>query len=142
MRNQAVLRPLRPAAIRTGVPKISYHAYALGDGTRGLTGDAVARNREEGERYWRQDYGVVAPDGESATDFWDAKCYATFRVHSIFRECWRKYQNWDKEKTFHLVLYSRKDKDVGDLVVLRADDYAKLLDELDAWHPSPKKAGH
>ena len=83
--------------------------------------------RMGGERYWRQDYGEMAPDGESATDFWDAKCYATFRVHSIFRECWAKYKGWDKCKQFHLVLYSRKDKDVGDLVVLRADDYAELV---------------
>ena len=86
----------------------------------------------KGARYWRQDFGEEAPDGESESDVWDAKCYATFRVHSIFRECHKKYRSWSDTKTFHLVLYSRKDKDVGDLVVLRADDYAALVERANA----------
>lgn len=84
--------------------------------------------RMHGVRYWRQDFGEEAPDGESEFDVWDAKCYATFRVHSIFRDCYKKYAKWHETKTFHLVLYSRKDKDVGDLVVLRAEDYAALVE--------------
>lgn len=84
--------------------------------------------RMRGARYWRQDFGEQAPDGESETDYWDAKCYTTFRVHSIFWECFQKYKAWSEGKTFHLVLYSRKHKHVGDLVVLRADDYAALVE--------------
>jgi hypothetical protein len=80
-----------------------------------------------GERLWRPDYGDSAPDGQTAHDVWDAKAYAEFRVHTIFAECHAKYREWAGDRRFHLVLFSRKHPRVGDLVVLRADDYAELV---------------
>ena len=87
--------------------------------------------RMGGERLWRPDFGESAPDGESTTDVWDCKAYTTFRVHTIFADCYAKYKEWAPGKTFHLCLFSRNQKHVGDLVVLRADDYADLLRRLD-----------
>jgi hypothetical protein len=80
-----------------------------------------------GVRLWRPDFGDSAPDGESETDVWDCKAYATFRVHTIFQECERKYREYGRGRRFHLCLFSRDKAKVGDLVVLRADDYAELL---------------
>lgn len=85
--------------------------------------------RMGGERLWRPDYSDSQPDGQSDTDTWDAKAYATFRVHSIFQECERKYREFTGSRRFHLVLFSRKHPRVGDLVVLRADDYAVLVEK-------------
>ena len=86
--------------------------------------------RMGGERLWRPDFGDSAPDGQTAHDVWDAKAYATFRVHTIFHECFTRYREWAGDRRFHLVLFSRKNKHVGDLVVLRADDYAADRKEL------------
>lgn len=84
--------------------------------------------RLKGTRLWRPDFGDSIPDGETGTDVWDAKAYTTFRVHTIFWECWSKYKDYAAGRRFHLVLYSRKNKHVGDLVVLRADDFAELVE--------------
>lgn len=83
--------------------------------------------RMGGVRLWRPDYGDSAPDGECDTDVWDAKAYKTFRVHTIFEECFKKYREYAGSRRFHLVLFSRDKRHVGDLVVLRADDYAELV---------------
>jgi len=83
--------------------------------------------RMQGERLWRPDYGDSVPDGQTETDVWDAKAYARFRVHSIFRECEKKYRQFANGRRFHLVLFSREHRHLGDLVVLRADDYAELV---------------
>ena len=83
--------------------------------------------RMGGERLWRPDFGDSQPDGESETDVWDAKAYARFRVHTIFEECEKKYREFANGRRFHLVLFSRDKKAVGDLVVLRADEYAALV---------------
>lgn len=83
--------------------------------------------RMGGERLWRPDYSDSQPDGQTQTDVWDAKAYAKFRVHTIFKECERKYRAFAGSRRFHLVLYSRDHPGVGDLVVLHADDYAELV---------------
>jgi hypothetical protein len=80
-----------------------------------------------GERLWRPDFSDSQPDGQSVTDVWDAKAYATFRVHTIFAECEKKYREFTGGRRFHLVLFSRKHPRVGDLVVLHADAYAELV---------------
>lgn len=83
--------------------------------------------RMGGERLWRPDFGDSQPDGQTAHDVWDAKAYLKFRIHSIFEECERKYRTYTGERRFHLVLFCRERRSVGDLVVLRADDYAELV---------------
>jgi hypothetical protein len=83
--------------------------------------------RMGGERLWRPDFGESAPDGESETDVWDAKCYQRFSVVSMFRECEAKYRKFADGRRFHLVLFSREHPRTGDLVVLKADDYADLV---------------
>lgn len=83
--------------------------------------------RMNGVRLWRPDFGESAPDGETDFDVWDAKAYTRFRVHTIFDQCEKKYRQFGRGRRFHLVLYSREQKHVGDLVVLRASDYVDLL---------------
>jgi len=87
--------------------------------------------RMGGKRLWRPDFSESQPDGESETDVWDAKAYATFRVHTIFAECEKKYREFAAGRRFHLVLFSRKHPRLGDLVVLKADDYAELVAAAD-----------
>lgn len=91
--------------------------------------------RMGGTRLWRPDYGDSAPDGETEYDVWDAKAYTTFRIHTIFWECWQKYKEFAGERRFHLVLYARNQKQVGDLVVLRADEYADLVRRAEERNP-------
>lgn len=83
--------------------------------------------RMGGERLWRPDFGDSIPDGQTLEDVWDAKAYTKFRIHTIFSECERKYREFTGSRRFHLVLFSREHPRVGDLVVLRADDYAELV---------------
>jgi hypothetical protein len=84
--------------------------------------------RMGGARLWRPDYSDSQPDGETDLDTWDAKAYAVFTVHTIFSECEAKYREFTGKRRFHLVLFSRRHPRVGDLVVLRADDYAALVE--------------
>jgi len=101
-----------------------------------------------GKRLWRLDYSESQPDGESGTDVWDAKAYARFRVHTIYAECERKYREFAAGRRFHLVLFSREHPRVGDLVVVRADDYAELVAAaevgrglVEAFQEMPRSAG-
>jgi hypothetical protein len=84
-----------------------------------------------GERLWRPDYGDSAPDGQTETDIWDCKAYESFRVHTIFQECFKKYADFAAGRRFHLCLFSRRNRGVGDLVVLRAEDFAELVAAAD-----------
>lgn len=83
--------------------------------------------RMGGVRLWRPDYSDSQPDGMTDTDTWDAKAFAVFSIHTIFAECEKKYRTFTGDRRFHLVLYSRRHPKVGDLVVLRAEDYAALV---------------
>lgn len=84
-----------------------------------------------GVRLWRPDFGDSAPDGESETDVWDCKyTIHSFAVATIFARCFKKYIEFAGGRTFHLVLSdktTRAHRSIGDLVVLRADDYAALV---------------
>ena len=84
--------------------------------------------RMRGKRLWRPDFGESMPDGESATDTWDAKCYARFSVARLFEEAEKKYRAFTGSRAFHLVIYDRSRKGVGDLVVVKADRYAQLVE--------------
>ncbi len=81
----------------------------------------------KGERLWRPDYGDSAPDGECATDVWDAKCYQRHAVARLYQEARDKYRKYADGRRFHLVLYDRSRRGLGDLVVLHADDFTDLL---------------
>jgi hypothetical protein len=87
-----------------------------------------AKRMPGGVRLWRPDYGDVAPDGESDTDVWDAKCYQRFSIVEKFVRAERKYRSFADGRRFHLVLFSRDHPRAGDFVVVRADDYAKLVE--------------
>jgi hypothetical protein len=84
--------------------------------------------RMGGTRLWRPDYSDSQPDGETAWDTWDAKARASFSLHTVFQECEKKYRGFTGDRRFHLVLFSRRHPKVGDLVVLRAGDYAALVE--------------
>ena len=83
--------------------------------------------RMGGVRLWRPDYSDSTPDGETDLDTWDAKSRAVFEIHTIFAVCEKKYRQFTRDRRFHLVLFSRRHPKVGDLVVLRAEDYAALV---------------
>lgn len=83
-----------------------------------------------GKRLWRPDYGESAPDGESETHTWDAKCYQRFSVIEKFVTCERKYRAWTGGRRFVLLLFSREHRGAGDFVLLRAKDYAADQAEL------------
>ncbi len=85
--------------------------------------------RMGGERIWRQDFSEVAPDGESATDTWDCKCYASHAAVTMFVDAERKYRPYTKNRRFHLALFSRAFPRAGDFVLLKAEDFAVLLDK-------------
>lgn len=84
--------------------------------------------RMGGVRLWRPDYSDSQPDGETDADTWDAKARESYALHTTFQSCEKKYRKFTGERRFHLVLFSRKHPKVGDLVVLRADDYAALVE--------------
>lgn len=81
----------------------------------------------QGKRLWRPDYSESIPDGESDLDTWDCKAISGQRIVSLFRECEKKYRQFTGSRRFHLCLFDPRQPRVGDLVVLRADDFEKLL---------------
>jgi len=81
-----------------------------------------------GERLWRPDFSDVAPDGQTNADVWDAKCYQRFSVVELFVRCEAKYRRWAAGRRFHLVLFSRDHQRAGDFVLLRAVDFAHLVE--------------
>lgn len=83
--------------------------------------------RMGGERLWRPDYGEVAPDGETDRDVWDCKAYASHAAVTLFVQAVEKYKDFAGGRRFHLCLFSRKHQRAGDFVVLRAADFAELL---------------
>lgn len=83
--------------------------------------------RMDGTRIWRQDFSEVAPDGETDTDVWDAKCYQRFSIVEMFLRCEAKYRAFANGRRFHLVLFSRAHPRAGDFVVLRANDFEELV---------------
>jgi hypothetical protein len=84
--------------------------------------------RMGGTRLWRPDFSESKPDGETSADTWDAKVRVAFEIHKMFCECEKKYRKFTGDRRFHLVMFSRRHPKVGDLVVLRADDYAALVE--------------
>ena len=82
----------------------------------------------EGARLWRPDFGEVAPDGEAPRDVWDTKCYQRFSVIELFVRCERKYRQFAQGRRFHLCLFSRDHPRAGDFVLVRASDYAELVE--------------
>ncbi len=85
--------------------------------------------RMNGERLWRPDFSDSIPDGQSATDTWDTKCYARHAAVTLFVAAEAKYRAFTNGRRFHLVLFSRERPKAGDFVLLRAQDYADLLDK-------------
>lgn len=83
--------------------------------------------RMGGDRIWRQDFGEVAPDGESDAATWDCKCYQRFSVIEMYVRAERKYREHGAGRRFHLCLFSREHPRAGDFVLVPADDYAELL---------------
>lgn len=81
-----------------------------------------------GVRLWREDFGDSAPDGESPTDVWDTKCYQRFSVVELFVRCERKYRQHAQGRRFHLGLFSREHPRAGDFVLVRARDFAELVE--------------
>lgn len=88
-----------------------------------------AKRFPDGERIWRQDFGEVKPDGESPTETWDCKCYKRFSVVELFIRAEKKYLAFTGSRRFHLCLFSREHPRAGDFVLVRADDYADLVDK-------------
>lgn len=87
--------------------------------------------RMGGVRLWRPDFGESLPDGESYSDVWDAKCYKRFSVVEMFERAERKYRAFTNGRRFHLALFSREHPRAGDFVLLRAADYADLVERAD-----------
>ena len=83
--------------------------------------------RMRGERLWRPDFSESMPDGQSDTDAWDCKALSRQRIVTLFAECERKYREFTGSRRFHLCLFDPTRPSVGDLVVLKASDYAHLL---------------
>ena len=83
--------------------------------------------RMGGIRIWRQDYGEVAPDGESKTDTWDCKCYKSHAAITKYVEAEAKYRKFTNGRRFHLALFARNHPRSGDFVLLRAIDFENLL---------------
>lgn len=84
--------------------------------------------RMGGERLWRPDFGESLPDGESAGDVWDCKCYQRFSVVELFLRAERKYREFTNGRRFHLSLFSREHPRAGDFVLVRANEYADLVE--------------
>lgn len=83
--------------------------------------------RMGGRRLWRaRDYSESVPDGETAGDVWDAKDRVSIAPLTWFREAERKYRGYVAGRRFHLVLCDRAGR--GDFVLVRADDFAALVD--------------
>lgn len=80
-----------------------------------------------GERLWRPDFGESLPDGETDTDVWDTKCYQRFSVVEMWIRCYAKYRDYANGRRFVLVLFSRDHPRAGDFVLIRAKDYAELV---------------
>lgn len=80
-------------------------------------------------RIWRQDFGEVAPDGETDAEIWDCKCYAAFSVITMFLKREKDYKKFANGRHFHLCLFSRKHRRGGDFVLSRAERYAELLEK-------------
>jgi len=78
-------------------------------------------------RIWRQDFGEVAPDGETETDIWDCKCYQRFSVVEMFVKRERDYREFGRGRRFHLALFSREHPRAGDFVLIQADYFTELL---------------
>ena len=89
--------------------------------------------RMRGERLWRPDYGDSAPDGENDHDVWDCKyTIHGFNIATVFERCYSKYVEFAAGRRFHLVISDKTTRSrsaIGDLVVLRASDYAALLEK-------------
>ena len=88
-----------------------------------------AKRYPDGVRIWRQDFGEVAPDGESPTDTWDCKCYQRFSVVELFVRAEKKYRDFTGSRRFHLCLSSRDHPRAGDFVLMRAPDVADLVEK-------------
>lgn len=83
--------------------------------------------RMGGVRLWRPDYSESIPDGESGTDAWDCKALSRQSIVRLFAECEKKYREYTGSRRFHLCLFDPTRSRVGDLVVVRADDFAELI---------------
>jgi len=92
-----------------------------------------AKRFPDGVRIWRQDFGEVKPDGECPTDTWDCKCYARFSVVEMYVKAEKKYREYNSIGTtprrFHLCLFSRQHPRAGDFVLVRANEYADLVEK-------------
>lgn len=82
-----------------------------------------------GVRIWRQDFSEEKPDGESDRDVWDAKCYASFSVVGMWVKAYVKYRGFAGDRRFVLFLFSRAHPRAGDFVLVRAADYAALVEK-------------
>lgn len=94
-----------------------------------------ARRMPKGVRLWRPDYGDSAPDGESETDVWDCKALSRQAIVTLFLTCEKKYKAFADGRRFHLCLFDPTRPKSGDLVVLRAEDYAALVRENEDHRP-------
>jgi hypothetical protein len=84
--------------------------------------------RMGGVRLWRPDFGESAPDGEAPDEVWDTKAYQRFSVVEMYVRCEAKYREFAAGRRFHLCLYSRDHPRAGDFVLVRASDYAALVE--------------
>jgi hypothetical protein len=85
--------------------------------------------RVGGIRIWRQDYGESKPDGESDVETWDCKySINAVRLLTWFQECEAKYREYTGQRNFHMVFYGKKTRHLGDIVAVRADRFAELLE--------------
>ncbi len=82
-----------------------------------------------GKRLWRPDYSESVPDGESGFETWDCK-YSINPVAllTLFEKCESKYREYTGKRNFHMVFYGKKTRHLGDIVAVRADRYAELLE--------------
>lgn len=86
--------------------------------------------RMGGVRLWRPDFGDSAPDGESEQEVWDCKyTIHSFAIATLYAKCEAKYLKYANGRGFHLAIYAKATRSLGDLVVCRAERYKVLLEK-------------
>lgn len=83
--------------------------------------------RMNGERLWRPDFGESMPDGQNEVEVWDCKALSRQAIVKMFLDCEKKYKEFANGRRFHLCLFDPTRRKSGDLVVVRADEYAELV---------------
>lgn len=85
-----------------------------------------AKRFKDGVRLWRPDYSESIPDGECESDVWDTKYRQRVHAVELFLEAEQKYRGYAAGRRFHLCFHAARRQ--GDFVLVRAEDYAALVE--------------